>query len=191
MISSRDRELCAIVEQNPLLREVLAVSESLALPQWYIGAGCIVQTVWNHLSGFPLNHGIKDVDFIYYDASDLSAETECIHYDHMTSRLPDFPLELDVNNQARVHLWYEAHFGYKIEPYDSIEQAIATWPTTATATAIKYARGEKIVHAPFGLEDLFSMTARPNKRQITKEIYEEKVTRWLRLWPSLTVIPWD
>jgi len=35
------------------------------------------------------------------------------------------------------------------------------------------------------------MIVRPNKRQITKEIYLEKVKRWTKLWSRLKVIPWD
>lgn len=35
------------------------------------------------------------------------------------------------------------------------------------------------------------MTARPNKRQITAEIYDGKVARWRQHWPELTIIPWD
>ena len=38
----------------------------------------------------------------------------------------DLGIEIDVKNQARVHLWYKDHFGYSIEPYTSIESAINT-----------------------------------------------------------------
>ena len=30
----------------------------------------------------------------------------------------------------------------------------------------------------------------PNKAQITKEIYEKKVLRWMGLWPTLSIVPW-
>src|SRR5437899_6635367 len=43
------------------------------------------------------------------------------------------PIKLDVKNEARVHLWYEDRFGYAIKPYLSSADAIATFPTTATA----------------------------------------------------------
>ena len=35
------------------------------------------------------------------------------------------------------------------------------------------------------------MTVRANKQLISRDIYEEKATKWLNLWPKLTVIPWE
>jgi hypothetical protein len=32
---------------------------------------------------------------------------------------------------------------------------------------------------------------RPNKKQITREIYKTKVDRWTAIWPKLTIIDWD
>ena len=45
--------------------------------------------------------------------------------------------------------------------------------------------------APFGLDDLFGLVVRPNKRQITRAIYESKIDRWRSIWPGLTILPWD
>jgi hypothetical protein len=96
-----------------------------------------------------------------------------------------------VKNQARVHQWYARKFGYDIPAYPSIEAAIRTWPTTATAVAITKIDGEPRVFAPYGLEDIMSMTARANKVQITEQIYLSKVNRWKRCWPSLNVNAWN
>jgi hypothetical protein len=46
------------------------------------------------------------------------------------------------------------------------------------------------VYAPCGTNDIFDKIIRPNKVQITKEIYETKVKRWISFWPDLTIIPW-
>lgn len=191
MTHSYNEKLWSMIQHNPVVSAAIDASEKLDLPHWYVGAGCIVQTVWNHLSGFPINQGIKDIDLIYFDPNDLSEETERVIEDKLKSLLPDFPLNIDVNNQARVHLWYEKYFGYPINAYTSAEQAIDTWPTTATAVAVRKIGNERTVYAPFGFDDLFSITARANKRQITKEIYEAKVNRWTQHWPSLRVIPWN
>jgi len=87
----------------------------------------------------------------------------------------DFYSQIDVKNQARVHLWYEKHFAYAIKPYPSLEAAINTWPTTVTTLeARRDAHGKWIVYAPFGLNDLFGMVVIANKAQITQEIYERK-----------------
>lgn len=101
-------------------------------------------------------------------------------------------IPIEVTNEARVHLWYEQHFGYGIHPYRSVEEAIGSWPTTATSVGVRYDEiGAFVVRAPYGLDDLFGLIVRPNTRQITKDIYLAKTRRWLDAWPKLTVIPWD
>src|SRR5690606_17633631 len=93
--------------------------------------------------------------------------------------------------EARVHLWYEARFGYPIRPYRSMEDAIRSFPTTATAVGVRPEAGGLRIFAPFGLSDLFGLTVRANPAQITRAIYEAKTSRWLALWPRLRVTPWE
>ena len=45
--------------------------------------------------------------------------------------------------------------------------------------------------APFGLEDLFTGVVRPNKALVTRDVYENKIARWRRIWPDLTYLPWS
>src|SRR5918992_3855850 len=61
---------------NPTLVAVLDRAEALPAPGWYLAAGCIVQTIWNVMTGRPPEEGIKDYDLIYFDGSDLSWEAE-------------------------------------------------------------------------------------------------------------------
>ena len=75
-------------------------------------------------------------------------------------------------------------------PYTSSEDAIGTWPTTATAVGVRLAQGRPVVFAPYGLDDLLGLVVRANRVQITPEIYRRKVSRWTRHWPNLTVLPW-
>lgn len=178
-----------ILQNNQPLYHVIEESQRLNLPEYYIGAGCIAQTVWNYQNGNPLLTGINDIDFVYFDC-DLSPESENSMIQAIQSRFTDCPLKLDIKNQARVHVWYKAHFGYDIIPYESIEAAINTWPTTATSIGVRLKDNQLQVYAPFGLNDLFSQTVRPNKAQITEQIYYKKVLKWLRTWPSLKIIPW-
>lgn len=103
----------------------------------------------------------------------------------------DLDVKIDVTNEARVHLWYERRFGFAIAPYRSTEHAISTWPTTASSVGVRYDVNGFIVCAPFGLDDLFSMVVRPNKRLIDEAVYEAKVQRWSQHWPRLTVVSWN
>ncbi|WHO71981.1 nucleotidyltransferase family protein [Rhizobium sp. BT03] len=171
---------------SPLLRRW----HDIALPDAWLVAGAIAQTVWNHAFAFPLVHGINDIDIVYFDASDLSEEAEADHAARIQVAFSDLPIWIDVKNEARVHLWYEAKFGYPIEPYISTTDAIATFPTTATAVGIRPGDGGLELCAPFGLSDLLGGIVRANTRQITREVYERKVDRWINVWPNLTVVKW-
>jgi uncharacterized protein len=38
---------------------------------------------------------------------------------------------------------------------------------------------------------MLGLVVRPNRRQITRAIYEAKVDRWRSIWPDLTYLSWD
>ena len=182
----------AILMSSELIHTAITRATQLNLENYYIGAGCITQTVWNYLSGYPAHHGIKDIDFVYYDSKNLEPDAENKVIAQVKHLYSDLKIEIDVKNQARVHLWYQDHFGYPIAPYKSLEAAINTWPTTASAIGVRIDQTGKLkVYAPFGLNDLFGRIVRANKAQITKEIYEKKATSWSSKWPDLKVIPWE
>lgn len=181
-----------VLKKSNVVQEILRLAPVLKMPNWYLGAGCISQTVWNFLCGFELTKNIKDCDLVYYDSSDLSYEKEDTYIQKGKNLFKDIILKVEIINEARVHLWYEKHFGHKIKPYESVEEAISSWPTTATCVGVKYDRnGKFLVYAPFGLKDLLSMIVRPNKVQIKKEVYLAKTERWKKAWPRLGVIPWE
>lgn len=188
-LSQQIQELQQILQDNHPLYHVIEESQNLNLPEYYIGGGCIAQTIWNYQNGNPLLNGINDIDLIYFD-HDLSQESENVVIQMIQRRFSDCPLQIDIKNQARVHIWYKDHFGYEIKPYVSAESAINTWPTTATSVGVRLSNNHLQVHAPFGLNDLFSQIVRPNKAQITEVIYNKKANKWLQTWPSLIVIPW-
>lgn len=179
-----------ILEKNETLFQVISKCQELGLNNYYIGAGCITQTVWNYQNGNDLMYGISDVDFVYYDDNDLSYEAESIIIVKVRELFSNSNIEIDVKNQARVHLWYKSHFGYDIHPYKSVEEAINTWPTTATAVGVRFESGKLLVYAPFGLNDMFEQIVRANKAQITEEIYIRKVEKWKAKWDTLKIIPW-
>jgi hypothetical protein len=186
------KELESIIMANESIKTAIDGGRLLGLENYYIGAGCITQTVWNYLSNNPLDYGIKDIDFVYFDDKNLDFESENRVISTVKELYSDLKIEVDVKNQARVHLWYKNRFGYDIDPHPSLEAAINKWPTTATAIGVrKEVDNELKVYAPFGLNDLFAKIVRANKVQITKEIYENKVSSWLNKWPNLKVIPWE
>src|SRR5690242_5884677 len=164
----------AIVRCNPVVADVLDRLPALPLGSWYIGAGGVAGTVWNHLHGFAPTHGIKDYDVVYYDADDLSERAEQAVEAQVTEMLGANGAAVDVTNEARVHTWYEHRFGRPLAPYRSVEHAIATWPTTANSIGVRCDRGEFVVCAPFGLADLFAMVVRANPTLVDEPVYRAK-----------------
>jgi uncharacterized protein len=184
-------ELHVSLLQNECLADILERFDEIALPDAWLVVGFIAQTIWNLACGQPAELGIKDVDLIYFDEQDLSLGAEAGHQRRFRNLFGHLPIKLDVKNEARVHLWYPERFGYAIAPYRSSTDAIATFPTTATAVGVRRIHDQFECCAPFGLDDLFGLVVRPNKRQITRAIYEAKIERWRSIWPRLTILPWD
>ncbi|MDD4931204.1 MAG: nucleotidyltransferase family protein [Candidatus Colwellbacteria bacterium] len=176
--------------KNPIIRTIFEKAPSIGMPNWHLGAGCIAQTFWNIEYGLNPTYGIKDYDLVYFDEN-ISHEKEDEFIRRGRELFFDIGDIIEIRNEARVHLWYEEHFGYPINPYQSMEEAVGSWPTIAAAVAVRYDHDDGfIICAPFGLDDLFSLVVRPNKKQITKEIYDRRVERWAACWPKLDIVDW-
>ncbi|NTF46135.1 nucleotidyltransferase family protein [Rhizobium rhizogenes] len=191
MNKSEQAKLESIVFRSPLLVPLFRRWREIALPDCWLVAGAVAQTVWNDAFGLPLTHGINDVDIVYFDAGDLSEESEANHAARVRKMFSGLPAWIDVKNEARVHCWYEAKFGYPIPPYTSTLDAVTSFPTTATAVGARLHDDGLEFCAPFGLSDLLNGVVRPNKTQITRAIYQQKVDRWTTVWPRLRVVNWD
>ena len=119
--------------------QVLLVARHLRLPDWLVFSGAVYQPVLNHLTGRPLDFGIKDYDLGYFDASDLSYEAEDEVIRQVRAAF-DEPLRsmVEVRNQARVHLWFEAKFG---EPYTQLSctpQALERFASATFAVGVRW-----------------------------------------------------
>jgi uncharacterized protein len=196
-LDSQVASLARLLRASPVVAPLLDALPEWGLPGCYVGAGAVAQTVWNAAHGFALDVGIKDADVVYFDPGDLSSEAEDRAESLVARSVPSLGVKVDVTNEARVHLWYERRFGVPLEPYESSEAAIATWPTTASSIGVRPARPGRpgrsdglAVCAPFGLRDLFALVVRPNKTLVTEEIYTAKAARWHATWPRLTIVGW-
>jgi hypothetical protein len=188
---SQETQLQAVLSRSPIVATVVGRWSEVGLPDCWLVAGCVAQTVWNDAFGRPAGHGISDIDLVYFDGADLSAEAEARHAERIRTLFADLDLWVDVKNEARVHLWYVEKFGKALAPYVSTEDAIATFPTTATAVGVQPRANGLRVFSPYGLSDLLGLIVRPNKKQITRPVYDAKVKKWLARWPDLRVVPWD
>jgi hypothetical protein len=182
-------QLRQIVRSRGDLIGILRTVRESPVPQAVVGAGVIRNAVWDHLHGFASPAPIKDVDVAYFDLADLERRREADAEKVLTDHRPD--LDWDVKNQAAVHLWYEEKFGQAIEPFDTIEEAIGSWPETATCVAVGLdGRGQLRVIAPLGLDDLFNLVLRRNPAIVTRDVFERRVRekRFIERWPKLNLI---
>ena len=141
--------LRALLTRNPTLVEVLTRAAMLALPDWYLVAGCLYQTVWNVVTGRPPESGILDYDMAYSDSSDLSwhAEDEVIQAGCRPSVI--WPPR-SRSAIRRVHLWYEEKFGVPCPPHDCAEAAIDTFEATTACLGLRLEPGGRWrVYAPY------------------------------------------
>lgn len=188
--TERDRFLDHVM-QNVNSRVVVDRAPSLELPDWWLAAGAVFQTVWNVLDGRDPAQGIDDYDLFYFDASDMSSEAEEAVINRAARLFADIDVVVEVRNEARVHLWYEEHFGVPGKAFDSSRDAIDHFASTTCCYAVtRDAAGELDVYAPHGYDDLFDQRVRPNPVLAPRDVYERKAARWAREWPRLIVEPW-
>ncbi len=182
--------LDAMLRANPRLMQVLEIARALDLPQWRIVSGAVYQTVWNALTGRAPDYGIKDYDLFYFEAADLSYEAEDVVIKRAARVYPpDLAPLVEVRNQARVHLWFEDHFGEPYAAVSSADEPIAGFVSPAFAVGVRLeADGRIDVAAPFGLEDVFAMRIRPNPRRPLAGHWRKVVDNVRGRWPELTVI---
>ena len=192
-MSARDLEqrLTEILLATPQLMSVLRTARQLDLPDWLIMSGAIYQPVLNHLTGRPPEHGLKDYDLGYFDASDVSYDAE----DRVIRRVAaafDEPLSslVEVRNQARVHLWFEGKYGEAYSPLRSAAEALGRFVSPMFAVGVRLGAGdEPLIEAPFGLDDLFAMRLRPNRERPVIASYERIAASAKARWPEIVVEP--
>lgn len=183
-----------ILKMNKELMIVLDYISTLNLQNYYIAADSIFQTIWNYYDGKDLNYGIKDIDVIYFDKSDLSVDKDLEYY-NLIKRFIDcngLNYEVDVSNEARMHLWKMNHNqGKNIKQYKNSEDAMSKWIATVHAVGITKENGTIKIYAPYGLSDIYSRTIRPIKNsENSKELYDKKVSSWKNRFDDLNIIEW-
>jgi len=180
--------LTAILRATPPLMRVLSVARHLRLPDWLVFSGAVYQPVLNHLTGRPLDYGIKDYDLGYFDGSDLSYEAEDVVI-HRVKAAFDEPLRsmVEVRNQARVHLWFEGKFGEAYGPLSCTAEALERFASATFAVGVRLESDDRIhIEAPFGLANLFAQRLVPNPRRKTVG-FARTSADVRRRWPELVI----
>ena len=188
-----EAQFVELIQRNPAVTEILARLDELELPDAWLVSGCLFQTVWNVLAGEHAMRAIKDYDVFYFDAKDLSAEAEeCINR-RAAEIFADLGCDVDVRNQARVHIWYESEFG--IAGYPRLHRStdgIDNFLAVCCMVGLKRTEFEGLsLYAPFGTDDVLNCIMRQNPwyPNLPRDCYAMKAERWTRLWPALRVEP--
>lgn len=179
-----------IVQKNSVIKTILDNGFIDGILDWYLVAGCLNQTIWNYQTENNVQQGIKDYDLVYFD-KDTSAKKETQIQNKVREKYKELKVDLDVVNQARVHIWIEKEWDLKMRPLVSTEDAIASWPATVACIGVRKEKDNYIIAAPYGLTDNLEMIIRPNKTTVMRESdFNFKANKWKAMWPQLTVIPW-
>jgi len=177
-----------IVTNTPFIRDALRRAQELALPNWRLVSGALYNVVWNHLTGRPPEYGVKDIDLFYFDP-DISWEAEDTIIKNSTG-FPKVP-PVQIRNQARVHIWYDQHFGHAIPPFRSVDEAIDVFACKTHCVGLRLEEnGHLDLYAPYGLRDIFAFRITPNPLRPNRQTHETKSKRALEYWPELTAVPW-
>lgn len=168
-------------------RAILERWHDLALPDGWLVAGCLFQTVWNLRSGAAPEAGIKDYDLFYFDAGDTSEAGERRVQARVDDALGDLGITVEASNQARVHLWYESYFGHPYEALRSARDGIDRFLVPATCVGVR--PGE--LYAPNGLSMLYDGVLTMNPLMPHRNLFDAKAASYLSRWPWLRIQPGD
>nr|WP_242915126.1 nucleotidyltransferase family protein [Brevundimonas pishanensis] len=186
--AEREARLVEIVRRDPNLMQVLRTVRDLDLPDWRLFSGAVYQGVWNDLTGRPVGFGVKDYDIGYFDP-DTSWDAEDVWIKRVADSFEE-PLrsQVEVRNQARVHLWAPQKFGEDFAPLSCTDDAPARFVAPAFAVGVRLEADDSIsVLASYGLSDVFDMVIRPTPKRGKAKGWDAIIAKLKTRWPELTV----
>jgi uncharacterized protein len=164
-------------------REILARWNSLQLPDGWLVAGCLFQTVWNLQAERPPEADIKDYDLFYFDAADTSEAGEQAVQARIDDLLGDLGIQVEVANQARVHLWYQAHFGMPYPALDNTREGIDRFLVAGTCVGVRPGG----LHAPNGFQLIYDGVLTMNPLLPYRQLFARKAASYRERWHWLQV----
>lgn len=171
------------ITSNPVNQAILSRWDVLDLPNPWLVAGCLFQTVWNVQAGLRPESGIKDYDIFYFDPSDLSESAEADAQLLVDEAFGDLGVTIEVANQARVHLWYPEFFGRPYPALVSAEDGIDRFLIRETCVGVR----PQECYAPYGLFGIYAGTLTPNSATPYPDLFAKKVASYMERWEWLKV----
>ena len=174
------------VRANRFNRAILDRWTALELPDGWLVAGCLFQTIWNLSSGAAPEAQIKDYDLFYFD-DDLSENAEQAVQERVDRSLRDLGVVVEAKNQARVHLWYQDDFGHPYPRLHCARDGIDRFLVTSTCVGVRPAGAAWEVYAPHGLRAVYEGRLAPNPLTDHRQLFLEKARSYQQRWPWLRV----
>lgn len=182
-------EFIADVLSNPVNRAILERLPRLHLDDSWLVSGSLFQTVWNVRTGRAPQYGIRDYDIFYFDP-DVSWGAEDAAIQSAAALFGDLDAQIDLRNQARVHLWYRKKFGTSYTALTCTTNGIDRFLMRNAQVGIRSSGTEYEIYAPYGFDDIVQMIVRPNRSaNFRAEHYFGKAKRWQSRWPEITIFP--
>ncbi len=173
--------------QNRHNRAILESLPALGLPDAWLVAGCLFQTVWNVQSGQPPEAHIKDYDLFYFDPSDLSETAEVRINEQVSDCFSALGIMVEAKNQARVHTWYEEYFGFPYPALGSSMDGIDRFLVRCTCVGLKAGSSGPELYAPNGLQALYQGQLSPNPLCHHLPLFEKKARDYQERWDWLQI----
>lgn len=188
MAIKSESDILRLISEDQWMMDILVVTKSLNLPDWWICAGFVRSKIWDTLHEFHIRTPLPDIDVIYFDDENTDEADEKRFERGLIRSKPNEPWS--VKNQARMHTVNN------ILPYSSSYDAISKFPETATALGVKLdIHNHLVLAAPHGVEDVLNMNVKPTCHfTTTKESvasYENRVAKkkWKSTWDMVNIQP--
>lgn len=182
---SSAHELIEVALANPANAEILRRLPDLGVPDAFLVAGCLFQAVWNRLSGWAPERHVKDYDVFYFDDRDLSWDAEDRVIRRAKDLFSDLGVEIEVKNQARVHLWYRQRFGGDYPQLTSSRDGIDRYLIPCTCVGVA---ADRTLYAPNGLDELWAGRLRMNPLNPQPARFVEKAESYRARWSWLQIV---
>lgn len=175
--------------QNRHNRAILERLPALGLPDAWLVAGCLFQTIWNVRSGQPPEAQIRDYDLFYFDPSDLSEEAETRANARVSACFSSQGIVVEAKNQARVHTWYPEYFGFPYPALRSSKDGIDRFLVRCTCVGLKAEASGLALYAPNGLAELYRGALSSNPLCPHLPLFEKKARAYQERWSWLEIAP--
>lgn len=159
--------------------EILKTVRTLNLPDWYIAAGIIRNTVWDYLHHYKKRTSLNDIDVVYFNNWNLNKNKDK-EIENQLKQL-NSKLNWEVVNQARAHLFNERRKAF------SSCDSISMWTETPTCIGVRLENNNKLtICAHHGFTDLMELKVHSNTNpRLYKQRMKEK--QWQKSWPKLKI----